>query len=324
MDSISLLGPVQQPKVLNQDDFDSRFNFIRHRKRKTNREILRRVIVENFRDYRSVNDALPFLAWISSYDVSASCLRDFLGSLLLAALLIPQGIANGFLASDVFSGMFSILLPQLIYPFFGSARHCSLGSFSMTSFLIYSSVKYTGSSISTITLCCGVFQLLHFFLPLDFLLSFVSSNLLVGFGAGVALRIIWHFVPSIFVFSGEECDDLSSQWNFICFQCAGSAVSCVQSLDITPPLIFFTILIVLLIFKWKLNAVLTSRIGTTIPHELVIMVVMAIISYLVELPESELLVDYLDSRYAIVNCGCLTYSTVNLAGENWSPILLFQ
>ncbi|EYC28707.1 hypothetical protein Y032_0007g3374 [Ancylostoma ceylanicum] len=296
MDSISLLGPPQQPKVLNQDDFDSRFNFVRHRKRRTNREILRRMIVENFRDYRNVNDALPFLAWIRNYDVKASCLRDFLGSLLLAALLIPQGIANGFLAMDVFSGMFSILLPHLIYPFLGSARHCSLGSLSMTSFLIYSSVKYTGSSISTVTLCCGVFQLLHFFLPLDFLLSFVSSNLLLGFSTGVAFRIIWHLVPSIFEFSSEECNYFTRQWNFICFQCAGSAVSCVQSLNIRPPLIFFTVLIVLLIFKWKLNAVLTSRIGTTIPHELLVMILLAIISYFADFPESESLVSYLESR----------------------------
>ncbi|ETN73011.1 hypothetical protein NECAME_18554, partial [Necator americanus] len=150
------------------EDFDIRFNFVRHRKRRTNREVLRRFIVENFRDYPDFSGLIPFLAWIKSYDVKTNGFRDFAGSLLIAALLIPQGLANGLLVSDVFSGIFSVLLPHLIYPILGSGRHCSLGTFSLTSFLIYTSVKYTGSSISTITFCCGIFQLLHFLLPLEF------------------------------------------------------------------------------------------------------------------------------------------------------------
>ncbi|VDK55539.1 unnamed protein product [Cylicostephanus goldi] len=155
-------------------------------------------------------DFFPFLTWIKTYDVKSAPLRDFMGSLLLAALFIPQGIANGLLTSDVFSGMFSILLPNLIYPFLGSSRHCTLGSLSMTSFLIYSSSRNSGSSISTITLWCGIFQLLHFFFPLDFLLHFVSSNLLLGFSAGVATRIALQLIPTIFNFSPDECGQIFS------------------------------------------------------------------------------------------------------------------
>ncbi|KAK6056084.1 hypothetical protein COOONC_06413 [Cooperia oncophora] len=124
------------PEQFPFDEFDSRFNFIRCKRKKTHAETLRRLIVDNFSGYGSAKDFLPLLSRIKTYDIRASITRDILGSLLIASMLLPQGdfvsgVMNGMLSSDIPAGILSIVLPQIVYPFLGSSRHCTLG----TSFL---------------------------------------------------------------------------------------------------------------------------------------------------------------------------------------------
>ncbi|PAV84194.1 hypothetical protein WR25_06121 [Diploscapter pachys] len=132
MDSVSLLGPPQPSRPLNQEDFDSKFNYVKYRKKMTNCEIFKTVFVkENFRHYQKAADFLPFASWIQKYNVKSAGVRDLLGSLTMAALLLPQGIANGVLLEDLNAGLLSLILPQFIYIFLGSARHCTIGEKSI-------------------------------------------------------------------------------------------------------------------------------------------------------------------------------------------------
>uniref|UniRef100_A0A7I4YD14 STAS domain-containing protein n=1 Tax=Haemonchus contortus TaxID=6289 RepID=A0A7I4YD14_HAECO len=283
MDSVSLLGPPAQPKAVNQDEFDSRFNFIRYKKKKTNREVLLRLIADNLHSYKSAKDLLPFLSWIRNYDMRAKAVRDLFGSFLIAAILIPQGLMNGFLSSDIPAGLLAILLPHAVYPFFGSARHCSLGAFSIASFLVYSSMHHSGSSVATLTLGCGLFQMIHFAFPLDFVLSFVPTNLLLGFNLGVTIRIFLHLWPTIMNFRTEQCSKILNGF------CVDSISACVFSMDYGPLLIFAVSLVILFVFKWKLNTKLSESIGTTIPHEMIILLIATLASYFIGLSDAALL-----------------------------------
>ncbi|KAK6014002.1 hypothetical protein OSTOST_20648, partial [Ostertagia ostertagi] len=71
--------------------------------------------------------------------------------------------------------------------------------------------------------------------------------------------------------------------------CVDSVSSCLLSVYYVPLLIFLVVLVVLLAFKWKLNATLSDLIGTTIPHELITMLIALLVSYLIEIPPSVLL-----------------------------------
>ncbi|PAV60870.1 hypothetical protein WR25_02281 [Diploscapter pachys] len=159
MDSVSLLGPPQPSRPLNQEDFDSKFNYVKYRKKRTNCEIFKTVFVkENFRHYQKAADFLPFASWIQKYNVKSAGVRDLLGSLTMAALLLPQGIANGVLLEDLNAGLLSLILPQFIYILLGSARHCTIGSITYTSFLVYCCKYYSKADLSTLGFYCGIFQ----------------------------------------------------------------------------------------------------------------------------------------------------------------------
>ncbi|VDN28346.1 unnamed protein product, partial [Cylicostephanus goldi] len=68
-----------------------------------------------------------------------------------------------------------------------------------------------------------------------------------------------------------------------------------KSLDIAPPLVFLFTLIILLIFKWKLDKILLQSIGTAAPHELFLLFIAAIVCYFINIPKTQLLVAALDT-----------------------------
>lgn len=50
---------------------------------------------------------------------------------LSSGLCLDLGIANGVLLEDLNAGLLSLILPQFIYIFLGSARHCTIGEKSL-------------------------------------------------------------------------------------------------------------------------------------------------------------------------------------------------
>ncbi|VDO33676.1 unnamed protein product [Haemonchus placei] len=177
----------------------------------------------------------------------AKAVRDLFGSFLIAAILIPQG------------------------------------AFSIASFLVYSSMHHSGSSVATLTLGCGLFQMIHFAFPLDFVLSFVPTNLLLGFNLGVTIRIFLHLWPTILNLRTEQCNNILNGF------CVDSISACVFSMDYGPLLIFTVSLVILIVFKCKLNTKLSESIGTTIPHEMIILLIATLASYFIGLSDSALL-----------------------------------
>ncbi|ESO00740.1 hypothetical protein HELRODRAFT_128018, partial [Helobdella robusta] len=69
----------------------------------------------------------PFLAILRKYNLT-NFLSDCVAGLTVGIMHIPQGMAYGMLANiDPVYGLYSSFFPVIIYFFFGTSRHISIG-----------------------------------------------------------------------------------------------------------------------------------------------------------------------------------------------------
>ncbi|XP_062099325.1 low affinity sulfate transporter 3-like isoform X2 [Humulus lupulus] len=141
----------------------------------------------------------PILRWGRHYKLSMFK-NDFMSGLTLASLSIPQSIGYANLAKlDPQYGLYTSVVPPLIYALMGSSRDLAIGPVAVVSLLISSlvpeiqdpatdPVAYT-KLVFTVTFFTGVFQASFGFFRLGFLVDFLSHAAIVGFMAGAAIVI---------------------------------------------------------------------------------------------------------------------------------------
>ncbi|KAL2339871.1 hypothetical protein Fmac_007811 [Flemingia macrophylla] len=141
----------------------------------------------------------PILSWFKNYKAS-KFKDDLLAGLTLASLSIPQSIGYANLARlDPQYGLYTSVIPPLIYAVMGSSREIAIGPVAVVSLLISSLVpKVVDPAIDpdayrnvvfTVTLFAGIFQTAFGVFRLGFLVDFLSHAALVGFMAGAAIII---------------------------------------------------------------------------------------------------------------------------------------
>ena len=116
----------------------------------------------------------------------------------VSIILIPQGIAYAMIAGlPPIYGLYSALVPQLMYAIFGSSRQVAIGPVAMDSLIVaagVSTLALTGSTsyISIAILLAfvvGSIQLLMGLFRLGFVVNFLSRPVISGFTSAAALII---------------------------------------------------------------------------------------------------------------------------------------
>lgn len=140
---------------------------------------------------------IPALEWIQNYkknDLSG----DMSAGLIVAIMLIPQGMAYAMLAGlPPVIGLYASTIPLIIYALFGTSRQLAVGPVAMVSLLVLAGVSTIAepgsdeyiSLVLLLMLMIGIIQLLLGILRLGFLVNFLSHAVISGFTSAAAIII---------------------------------------------------------------------------------------------------------------------------------------
>lgn len=123
---------------------------------------------------------------------------EITAGITFAALAIPEVMGYTKIAGmPLVTGIYTILLPMLVFIIFGSSRHLAVGADSATAAIIAAglltitapkSPQYVAYA-SMIALLAAILLLLAGLLQLGFLADFLSHTVLIGFLTGVGIQI---------------------------------------------------------------------------------------------------------------------------------------
>ena len=139
----------------------------------------------------------PFLQGILPLDRSRIA-PDLLAGATLAALGIPEVMGyTKIIGTPVVTGIYTMLLPMLVFALFGSSRHLVVSADSATAAIVAAtlagmavpqSAHYVALT-SVIALAAGAMLLVARVFRLGFLADFLSRTVLVGFLSGVGVQV---------------------------------------------------------------------------------------------------------------------------------------
>jgi len=145
-----------------------------------------------------VKISLPTLVSIKNYN-KQTFKDDAIAGLTVGIVLIPQAISYAFLAGvPPIYGLYSCLVPLLIYAILGTSRHLSVGPVAVTSILLMTGISviaepFTEAYVSLLLVTgflVGITQVLMGVLRLGFLVNVLAQPVISGFISAAAIIII--------------------------------------------------------------------------------------------------------------------------------------
>lgn len=140
---------------------------------------------------------LPILAWLPTYR-RADLASDLIAGLVVAIMLVPQGMAYALLAGlPPQVGLYASIAPVILYGIFGTSRALAVGPVAIVSLLVVSGVAplaevgsaaYVQLAI-TLAFLVALIQTGMGLLRVGFLVNFLSHPVLAGFTSGAAVII---------------------------------------------------------------------------------------------------------------------------------------
>jgi len=123
---------------------------------------------------------------------------EILAGLTLAALAVPEVMGYTRIAGmPVISGLYTILIPTLLFALFGASRHLVVGADSATAAILAAGLAGLAATASdeyvalaaVLALMAAGFLLLARLVRLGFMADFLSRTVLIGFLTGVGIQV---------------------------------------------------------------------------------------------------------------------------------------
>lgn len=145
----------------------------------------------------NLKNILPILDWLPNY--KKEWLKgDLVAGLTVGIMLIPQGIAYALIAGlPPIYGLYTALIPQIVYAIFGTSRQLAVGPVAMDSLIVAAGVATLAEVGSEnfiefailLAFMMGVLQILFGVFRLGFIVNFLSKPVISGFTSAAALII---------------------------------------------------------------------------------------------------------------------------------------
>uniref|UniRef100_A0A674PGQ4 STAS domain-containing protein n=1 Tax=Takifugu rubripes TaxID=31033 RepID=A0A674PGQ4_TAKRU len=233
---------------------------------------------------------LPIVGWIKIYRIKEWLLNDIVSGVSTGLVAVLQGLAYCLLASlPPWYGLFSAFFPVVIYFFFGTSRHISVGPFPVLCLMIGSvvtrlvpdegpPVNITGFEgltrdeqrvlvASSVTFLTGIMQLAMGVLQVGFVVMYLSDTLVSGFTTAAAIHIL---VSQLKFVLGLQVPGILHNLFILCVL--------ITSTNVCDVVIALVIMVVVFIVK-ELNDRFKSKLPVPIPIEVIMTVIACGVSY---------------------------------------------
>lgn len=245
---------------------------------------------------------LPILSWLPSYPFREFIFSDVVSGLSTGVVQLPQGLAYALLAAvpPVF-GLYSSFYPVLLYTFFGTSRHVSVGTFAVISLMIggvvvreapdsmfYEPVNGTNMSATlneaardarrvqvamVFTTLTGAIQIVLGLLRFGFVAIYLSEPLVRGFTTAAAVHVV---VSQLKYLLGVKTRRYSGALSVI--YSVKAVFSKITETNIPTLLLGLSCCVFLFIIK-DLNERFKKRLPIPIPGEIMVVIVSTGVSY---------------------------------------------
>lgn len=303
-----LMCRIQRPVY---DEAFIRSHLLSHKEKSTT---LRQKLAHQFRcsskrAKAAVLSTLPILTWLPSYPVKQYLFSDVVSGLSTGVVQLPQGLAYAMLAAvpPVF-GLYSSFYPVLLYTFFGTSRHVSIGTFAVISLIIGGvavreapdSMFYihpaNGSNASAfldeeardarrvqvavvLTTLVGIIQIILGLLRFGFVAIYLTEPLVRGFTTAASIHV---FTSQLKYLLGVKTQRFSGPLSVI--YSIKAVFSEIASTNVVSLILGLVCLIFLYLVK-VLNERFKKKLSVPIPGEIIVVIVSTGVSYGLSLSE---------------------------------------
>ncbi|XP_071359018.1 prestin [Trachinotus anak] len=252
---------------------------------------------------------LPILIWLPSYPVKQYLFSDVVSGLSTGVVQLPQGLAYAMLAAvPPVYGLYASFYPVLLYTFFGTSRHISVGTFAVISLMIGGvavreapdSMFYVqpanGSNMSVVvdveardarrvqvavvlTTLVGIIQIVLGLLRFGFVAIYLTEPLVRGFTTAASVHVV---VSQLKYLLGVKTQRFSGPLSAI--YSVKEVFSDIANTNVTTLILGLVCLVFLYGIK-DINERFKKKLPIPIPGEIVVVIVSTSISYGLSLSE---------------------------------------
>ncbi|XP_013411873.1 solute carrier family 26 member 6 [Lingula anatina] len=263
----------------------------------------------------------PFVGILRQYRYPQWLVGDIVAGLTVGVMNLPQGMAYAMICGlPPVHGLYAAFFPTLVYFFFGTSRHISIGSVATSSFLVGSyvdrqtaawspssllpsngiyntslgngivcdvdttdnleCVDYKINVVVALMLLVGVWQLLKGLLRLGFITNYLSDPLVSGFTTGAACHVFSSQIKHVF---GVSVKTEPSPFKLINFY--SKFLPAVSQTNLTALIMSSICILTLVLVKECINARFKSKMKVPVPIELLVVILATAVCYLAKLDE---------------------------------------